>query len=124
MRSTRGLMYLMEPVFLAVVFIIMLATMTPEPQAGPNYRLMELHANDVLVRIVRDGMVQGCKYDESCIQGEIKKKLGLLSPQYEFGFSIVEMGIGYNQRVGERVSAERMFFSGNDVYTLRLWVWI
>ncbi|MFC1454736.1 hypothetical protein ACFLQI_01465 [Candidatus Undinarchaeota archaeon] len=122
-------MYLLEPVLLAIVFIIMFAVMTPQPRIAPNYRLMELQVNDLLSQVLAEGSLEDC-FEVECLEKKISWNLGKLNPVYKYYFEIDGLdgtrcfSGGDNDRNINWIVVERDFFFGDDGYTIRLWVGI
>ena len=125
LRSTRGIMYLLEPVLLAIVFIIMFAVMTPQPTIEPNYRLMELQANDLLSQLLTEKQLDSC-FEEDCLEKKISKNLEKLNQKYEYYFEIKNASIsgGDNNLDINWIVVERDFFCEEEGYTIRLWIGI
>lgn len=86
-RSRNALFYLLEPVLIAIVVVFMFSFI-PKPLPLSNTRLLELHAQDVLAAVQKDGSVSGWLAGDP---SHLEKDLTLvqsLNPNYKYHFSI------------------------------------
>lgn len=88
--SERALVYLVEPIMIALVVILLLALFLPEPGVERNYRLMGLHAQDIAAVVQKSVLVQDGALEGGCGEiAELVEELAFeLNPEYRACFRI------------------------------------
>lgn len=86
-RSRRAFLYLLEPALIAIAVILMLA-FVPKVYPSQQPRLLELHGQDVLATIQKDGSIDRWLAGDPT---DLEKGLSLLhelNPNYRHHFTI------------------------------------
>jgi len=79
----------LEPILVAIVVILLIALFLPEVESGENYRLKELHIQDVASIIQKTGVIH-----EDCdvIGKEVERLVSELNPRYGSCFRVYGRG--------------------------------
>ena len=86
-HSHKGFLYLFEPILIAIIVILMLAFIPRLPTQNQT-RLIELHSQDVLATIQKDGSIDAwLSGDKTKIENNIAL-IHELNPNYAYYFSI------------------------------------
>lgn len=78
--STRGFVYLLEPILVAIAVILLIALFLPEAETEMNYRLIGLHSQDLAAVAQKSGIIW--KGDCEVIEKEIGRLAKVLNPGY------------------------------------------
>lgn len=123
----RGIVYLLEPVLVAIVVVLMLALFLPQQHPEPDKRLMYLHAQDVLALIQKDGSLgQLAAGNNATIQKNLEL-LRELNPAYGYRIKVVGIGNGTviaEKERGNAVKARRTFVKGGTHAEIELTIYI
>ena len=124
--SNRGMIYLLEPILVAIVVITLFVLFSPHAGAEPeNLRLMELHAQDVLALVQKDGSAKRLAGgDESGVKGDLEL-LQELNENYGHRFYRGEELVAWKGVPGgSRVSVSRSYADSEVYFRMRLEVWL
>jgi len=133
--SNRGLVYLLEPVLLAIVVITLFAFFSPDVGASApgQVRLMALHAQDVLAVMQKGGSFEMlARGDLEGVRRDLRL-LAELNPNYSYRLwkEDVVGGTWEGTVVAERgrpdgtiVSVSRSYADGETFFRMRLELWL